>query len=108
MILADDSQGGSSITLTLWEKMAVEFNHNGRVIAIKGFKVGEWNQVKNLSLGFYYEVEPDNARVEDLIAWSNTLKADQLSQAPTQLINTSFGPVEELTTEWVRLHKGCQ
>jgi len=100
VILADDSQGGSSITLTLWEKMAVEFNHNGRVIAIKGAKVGEWNQVKNLSLGFSgdYEVEPDNARVEDLIAWSNTLKADQLSQAPTQLINTSFGPVEELTT----------
>ena len=39
LILADDSDGGSSISLTLWDRMAVDFNHNNRVIALKGAKV---------------------------------------------------------------------
>ena len=39
LILADDSEGGSSISLTLWGRMAVDFNHNNRVIALKGAKV---------------------------------------------------------------------
>ena len=38
----DDSSGGlaNSVTLTLWDKMAAEFNSHNRVIAIKGAKVG--------------------------------------------------------------------
>ena len=39
LILADDSEGGSSISLTIWGRMAVDFNHNNRVIALKGAKV---------------------------------------------------------------------
>ena len=38
-MLADDSKQGSSISLTLWDDMAVNFKHHDRVIAIKGAKV---------------------------------------------------------------------
>ena len=41
VILADESQGGSSIALTLWDKLAVAFNADQKVIAVKGAKVPE-------------------------------------------------------------------
>jgi hypothetical protein len=46
-LLADESGGGSSITLTLWGDLAKNFAAHNRVIAIKGATV--WNL-----LPFYY------------------------------------------------------
>jgi len=54
-------------------------------------QVGEWNNVKNLSIGFSgsYEVEPNNPRVEDLVSWSNILQNSQ-SQPPSQLNKSRY------------------
>ena len=48
-------------------------------------QVGEFNGVKNLSLGFSgsYEVEPEQERVQQLLSWSSGLSSSNgLSQLP--------------------------
>jgi len=103
--LADESQGGSSITLTLWDKLAVAFDADQKVIAVKGAKVGEWNGAKNLSIGFTgsYEVEPENERVKQLVDWSvGQLGATQLmpgSQLNNSGVSEPFITIQELKDE---------
>ena len=51
IVLADKSQGGSSVNLVLWGKQAEEFNSADAIIAVKGAKVSKFNGTKTISLG---------------------------------------------------------
>jgi len=99
VVLADDSEGGSSISLTLWDKAAQNFTADQKILAIKGAKVGEWNNCKNLSIGFTgsYEVEPEHPRVLQLAEWASQLR-DTSNQSLSQLSASSSGEEFGFTT----------
>jgi len=85
VVLADKSQGGSSVNLVLWGKQAEEFNSADAIIAVKGAKVNEFNGTKNISLGFSgaFEVAPDIPEVAELEDWASGLRG-VVSQSSTQ------------------------
>jgi len=77
VVLADNSNGGSSINLVLWAEQAEQFNSHDVILAVKGAKLTEYNGVKNLSLGFSgsYEIAPpDMQEVEDLEEWASGIR----------------------------------
>lgn len=58
------------------------------VTSVRNGKVGEFNAVKNLSLGFSgsYEVEPVGLdRVEELLHWSSQFRDEPSQLPPSQL-----------------------
>ena len=50
-MLADNSQGGSSVNLVLWGKQAEDFNSADAIIIVKGAKVSKYNGTKTILLG---------------------------------------------------------
>ena len=62
----------TSIVLTLWGKIAVQFCARRKVVVVRGAWVKEYMGIKNLSLptSGSYEVEPKGVQgVEELMAW---------------------------------------
>ena len=70
--LVDDSAGGSSISLTLWEDQADHFTESQKVIALRRSVVKEFNGRRSLSIGRQssYEMSPSCAGAEDLRRWA--------------------------------------
>ena len=70
VVLADTT---GTLVLTLWAEKAKEFNSGGKVIAVRGAKVQEFQGVKNIqtSFGGSYEVEPNVEGLAELVAWGN-------------------------------------
>ena len=61
VVLYDNSMLGSTVELVLWNEQAEQFTHSAAaVIAIKGAKVTEFNEKRNIYVGFCgsYEVNP--------------------------------------------------
>jgi len=58
-------------TLTLWNEKAEAFDGTGKVVAVKGAQISEWNGAKTLSLSFNgsVEIEPDLPAAEGLLKW---------------------------------------
>ncbi|KAK0166630.1 hypothetical protein PV327_004122 [Microctonus hyperodae] len=70
----------SSITLTLWGSQAEKFDSsNNPVIAVKGARIGEFNNGKNLSLtgSSVLQVDPDIPDAHRLRGWFNTVGKSQ-------------------------------
>lgn len=112
ILLTDDSEGGSSIRLTLWGDQAKNFSAIHQVLAVKGATVGEFNGVKNLSLGFSgsLEVEPAGVeRVQQLVAWSHHLQDSSFSQLSASQLPRTFPSDDFLTVEDLRreVAAGC-
>jgi len=101
IVLADKSQGGSSVNLVLWGEQAVQFNSADAIIAIKGAKLNEFNGTKNLSLGFSgaYEVAPELPEVAELEDWASGLRGI-VSQSSTQA-----SQVNRVAGEWSTLQE---
>jgi len=91
VVLADTT---GSLVLTLWAEKAKEFSSEGKVIAVRGAKVQEFQGVKNIqtSFGGSYEVEPNVEGVAELVAWGK-------EQRPTN----NSGSVARLAGEVVTL-----
>ena len=64
--------GGASISLTVWAKMATGFDSDRRVLAVRGARVKEYQGVRELSLltTGTIAVEPEEAGVEEMVAWA--------------------------------------
>ena len=75
--LADDSAGGSSISLVLWNGQAEEFKErdSGEIMALRKGVVKEFKGAKNLSMSKNgsWEISPDCAGAEELRRWSEGL-----------------------------------
>ena len=91
VVLADTT---GTLVLTLWAEKAKEFSSEGKVIAVRGAKVQEFQGVKNIqtSFGGSYEVEPNVEGVAELVAWGK-------EQRPTN----NSGSVARLAGEVVTL-----
>ena len=65
------------VSLTLWGRKAILFNGRGRVLAVRGAKVKEYEGVKELSLTHTgtVEVGPKEAGVEEMEAWGKEQEA---------------------------------
>jgi replication factor A1 len=70
VVLADST---AALTLTLWAKEAEAWTAQGRVVALRGAKLEEFQGMKKLKLGFEssFEVEPVRVPgVAELVAWA--------------------------------------
>ena len=92
VVLADTT---GTLVLTLWAEKAKEFKSAGRVIAVRGAKVQEFQGVKNIqtSFGGSYEVEPKVEGLAELVEWGQR-------QTPA---NANPGSVARLAGEVVTL-----
>jgi len=70
-VVLTDTTGSTS--LTLWADKAKEFAAGGRVVAVRGAKVGEFQGARSVQLSFTggYEAEPAVPGVADLVAWAS-------------------------------------
>ena len=73
----DDSAGGSSISLTLWNAEAESFTEQEQVIALRRCVVKEFNGRRNLALGSSgsYDISPSCPGAEELKRWAEGLTA---------------------------------
>ena len=78
VLLTDDSAGGASVSLVLWNAQTDHFNHNGKTIAIRRATLKDYKGTKNLNLGrnSSYEVSPDCPGAEELRDWAEGLTRD--------------------------------
>ena len=78
VLLVDDSAGGSSITLTLWNAQAETFTEKEKVIALRRSVVKEFNGRKNLSLGSSgsYEMSASCPGAAELQRWADSFTAE--------------------------------
>ena len=92
VVLADTT---GTLVLTLWAEKAKEFKSAGKVIAVRGAKVQEFQGVKNIqtSFGGSYEVEPKVEGLAELVEWAQR-------QTPA---NANPGSVARLAGEVVTL-----
>ena len=92
VVLADTT---GTLVLTLWAEKAKEFKSAGKVIAVRGAKVQEFQGVKNIqtSFGGSYEVEPKVEGLAELVEWGQR-------QTPA---NANPGSVARLAGEVVTL-----
>ena len=92
VVLADTT---GTLVLTLWAEKAKEFKSAGKVIAVRGAKVQEFQGVKNIqtSFGGSYEVEPKVEGLAELVEWGER-------QTPA---NANPGSVARLAGEVVTL-----
>jgi len=76
IILADDSDQGACVEVTLWGETAANFIDQDKVIAVKGAKVQEFQGKKGLSLSFggTMTVEPAIPELERLKTWAAALR----------------------------------
>lgn len=82
------SDPGAQVSLTLWAEKAQNFSAEGKVIAVKGAKVQEFQGKKSLGFAFTgssYEVEPEVEGVADLMAWAEGQQVGGMTQGPSQL-----------------------
>ena len=73
VLLEDNSAGGSSIYLTLWQAQADNFTQCKEVISLRSSFVREFNGVRSLSgIGGQssYEMSPSCAGAEELRLWA--------------------------------------
>ena len=92
VVLADTT---GTLVLTLWAEKAKDFKSAGKVIAVRGAKVQEFQGVKNIqtSFGGSYEVEPKVEGLAELVEWGQR-------QTPA---NANPGSVARLAGEVVTL-----
>ena len=77
VLLLDDSAGGSSVSLTLWNAQAETFTEQEQVIALRRCVVKEFNGRRNLALGSSgsYDISPSCPGAEELKRWAEGLTA---------------------------------
>merc|ERR1719244_1363802 len=97
VVLADNSAGGSSIEMTLWGGTAVNFSDSGKILAVRGAKLNEFQGKKTLNIGFSgcYSVEPSVPGIAELKDWADGLRGVDL---PSVLGDKGEGGEGELTT----------
>jgi len=105
IVLADNSNGGSSINLVLWGTQAEKFFDFDSIIALKGAQVKEFNGQKSISIGFSgsYEVSPNIPEVVELEKWADSLRginsqmpSSQLSQATGSSVQGEWSTIQEI------------